>query len=248
MPLHSHDDSASGTPLPDATRRRALTALGTAAAGAVADCLRDGDVTTTDSRGTDPPRNPRLSGPVFTLRTSFHPVISRSLSSIVNPNMSEFTDPAVGHSADAQAYQFLDNIAYVRVSGAETDGRTSVVEMHQPEGHVTPQHVHEETDETLHVVEGEITAFRGDSTETVTAGGTIVLPRGQEHALVAEEPSVVLVQNTPAGFGEFVTAVGEPVEDDTVPTPPPSDESIHRVRELGPEHGIEIVGPPPREH
>ncbi|MFB6191694.1 MAG: cupin domain-containing protein [Haloarculaceae archaeon] len=159
--------------------------------------------------------------------------------------MSDFTEPAVGHREDAPTYQFLDNLAYIVVPGDDTAGRRSVVEMHQPEGHTTPMHVHEETDETLHVLEGAITAHVADTSSQVTAGGTVVLPRGEPHALVADEPSVVLVSNTPAGFDEFVMAAGEPTDDETVPTPPPSDDAIQRVREAAPEHGIELVGPPP---
>jgi len=138
-----------------------------------------------------------------------------------------------------------DNVAYIVVTGDQTDGRRCVVEMHQPEGHMTPMHVHEETDETLHVLEGGLTTHVGETTREVTAGGTVVLPRGEPHALVADEPSVVLVSNSPAGFDEFVIAAGEPTDDERVPTPPPSDDAIQRVREVAPEHGIEIVGPPP---
>ncbi|MFB6149565.1 MAG: cupin domain-containing protein [Halobacteriales archaeon] len=159
--------------------------------------------------------------------------------------MSEFTAPAVGHRDDAPTYQFLDNLAYIVVTGDQTDGRRSVVEMHQPAGHKTPEHIHEDTDETLHVLEGALTAHMGDTTRQVTAGGTVVLPRGKKHALVVDEPSIVLVSNTPAGFDEFVMAAGEPTDDETVPTPPPSEDAIQRVRDVAPEHGIEIVGPPP---
>ena len=162
--------------------------------------------------------------------------------------MSAFTEPAVGHRETEQAYRFLDNIVYVHATGDDTDGRQSVVEMHQPEGHVTPEHVHEETDEMLHVVEGSLTTYMDGTTREVTAGGTIVLPRGEPHALVAEEPSVVLVVTTPSGFGEFVIAAGEPTDDETVPTPPPSDEAVGRVHDVAPDHGIEIVGPPPVDH
>lgn len=85
----------------------------------------------------------------------------------------------------------------------------------------------------------------GETTQEVTAGGTVVLPRGEPHALVADEPSVVLVLNSPAGFDEFVAAAGELTDDETVPSPPPSEKAIERVREVAPEHGIEFVGPPP---
>lgn len=40
---------------------------------------------------------------------------------------------------------------------------------------------------------------------------------------------------------EFMTAAGELMYYETVPSPPLSDEAIERVRELAQEHGIEII-------
>lgn len=159
--------------------------------------------------------------------------------------MATFSTPAIG-GADGQAYRFLDTLAYVRVPGTATDGRLSVVDLRMREGHTTPMHVHEDADEAFHVLEGELTAHRPDGTNTVTAGESVVLPRGEPHAVVVESQARAVVSTTPAGFDEFVTAVGEPTDDETVPTEPPSEAAIDRVEELGPEHGISIRGPPPR--
>jgi quercetin dioxygenase-like cupin family protein len=159
--------------------------------------------------------------------------------------MSGFTEPAVGRRDGTIPYRFLDTLSYVRVAGDETNGRCSVVEMHLRDGHAPPMHVHGNADETLHVLEGAVTAHTAESTHSVTAGGTVVLPQGEKHSLVADEQSVVLASTTPAGFDEFVTAVGEPVSDEAVPTEPPSEEAIGRVNDLAADHDIEIVGPPP---
>lgn len=159
--------------------------------------------------------------------------------------MSGFTEPAVGRRDGTTGYRFLDTLSYVRVAGAETNGRCSVVEMHLRDGHAPPMHVHENADETIHVLEGAVTAHTAESAHPVTAGGTVVLPQGEKHSLVADEQSVVLASTTPAGFDEFVTAVGEPVSDETVPAAPPSEEAIGRVNDLAADHDIEIVGPPP---
>lgn len=159
--------------------------------------------------------------------------------------MSTFVDPATGSSDDAQPYRFLDTLSYVRVSGASTDGRRSVVEMRLREGHAPPMHVHEDADETIHVLDGTVAVHTPEGSRSVAAGGSAVLPRGEPHSLRAEERSTVLVATSPAGFEEFVTAVGEPADDAVVPTTPPTEEAIGRVSELAGEHGIEIVGPPP---
>jgi quercetin dioxygenase-like cupin family protein len=160
-------------------------------------------------------------------------------------HVSDFTEPAVGRRAETTAYRFLDTLSYVQVPGSATDGRVSVVEMHLRAGHAPPMHVHEDADETIHVLDGVVTAHTADGTRSLTAGDSVVLPQGEEHSLTADEASTVLTSTTPAGFDEFVTAVGEPADDETVPTSPPSEDAIGRVNALAGDHGIEIVGPPP---
>lgn len=159
--------------------------------------------------------------------------------------MTEFIQPIVGRRTETDSYRFLDTLTHVHISAEETDGRCSVVEMRLREGHAPPMHIHQKADETVHVLDGMVTAHTPEETYTVTADETAVLPRGQEHSLVADEQSVVLITTTPGGFDEFVTAVGEPTDDEVVPTEPPSEEAIGRVTNLAAEHNIEIVGPPP---
>lgn len=159
--------------------------------------------------------------------------------------MTEFDTPAVGRSEESEAYQFLDTLSYVRVSGSETDGRTSVVEMRMRAGHATPMHVHEETDETFHVLDGRLVAHTEGGERELTAGESAVMPRGQPHGLVVPEETTAIVTTTPAGFDEFVTAVGERMSEPSVPDSPPPERMIERVERLGPEYGIQIVGPPP---
>nr|WP_303651830.1 cupin domain-containing protein [Halovenus rubra] len=117
--------------------------------------------------------------------------------------------------------------------------------MHLREGHAPPMHVHKNADETVIVLDGAVTAHTAEGTYSVTAGETVVLPKEQKHSLVADKQSVVLTSTAPAGFDTFVTAVGEPTDDETVPTEPPSKEAIGRVNALADEHNIKITGPPP---
>lgn len=159
--------------------------------------------------------------------------------------MSEFTEPAVSRAEGRTGYRFLDTLSYVRVPGDRTDGRCSVVEMHLPAGHAPPMHVHEQADETIHVVDGTVTVHTAETTDVVPAGNTVVLPQDEQHSLVADERSVIVATTTPAGFGAFVTAVGTPTDAETPPSEPPSEAAIQRLNRLASQHGIEIVGPPP---
>ena len=159
--------------------------------------------------------------------------------------MTAFDTPAVGHSTKTQAIRFLDTLSFVRVAGAETDGRQSVVEMRLREDHAPPLHVHDDADETIHVVDGEVAVHTTEETRHLEAGSSVVLPRGEPHSLHALTQATIVASTSPAGFEAFVTAVGEPTDERTVPTEPPTDAAIGRVNELAAEHDIRIVGPPP---
>ncbi|PSQ57462.1 MAG: hypothetical protein BRD23_08495 [Halobacteriales archaeon SW_9_67_25] len=159
--------------------------------------------------------------------------------------MPSFEVPVTGDKTDTRPIQFLDTLSFVHVASEETDGQWSVVEMQLREGHVPPLHVHEDADEMIHVVDGTVHVHTEDEREELTADSSVVLPRGEPHSIHAVTEATIIAAASPGGFDEFVTAVGEPSDDRTLPTDPPSQTAIGRVNELAPEHNIRIVGPPP---
>jgi len=158
--------------------------------------------------------------------------------------VTAFTEPVVGES-DGQWYEFLDTVARVRVPSSATDGAVSITEMRARAGHATPMHRHEQTDEAIDVVEGRLTVHTEAGTHTVATGESVVLPAGERHSLVADTQTEFVVTATPGSFDEFVVAAGEPVAEPSVPSEPPSEAAIGRVDECAPDHGVEILGPPP---
>lgn len=42
-----------------------------------------------------------------------------------------------------------------------------------------------------------------------------------------------------------IISVGEPIENETVPANPPSEEAVGRVNALAEDHNIEMIGPSP---
>lgn len=158
--------------------------------------------------------------------------------------MAEFSQPVISDSG-RQAYQFLDTLTYVRVPSTATDGRLSVVEMHLRPGHAPPMHVHTDAEETIHVLDGQVTAHTATDSHTVDAGQSVVLPSSEPHSIVAETQAEILATTLPGGFDEFVRAVGESVDEEVIPANPPSEAAIGRVNTHASEHGITIVGPPP---
>lgn len=161
--------------------------------------------------------------------------------------MTEFTTPVTGASEESTPIQFLDSLAFVRVSGDQTDGRVDVVDVEFAAGHETPMHVHEGSDETIHVIEGQITVHGADGTQTVTDDESVVVPRGEPHALVVNERSSTVITTTPAGFGEVVRALGEPADQPTLPDEPMTPADVERIERVVPEYGITITGPPPTD-
>ena len=139
---------------------------------------------------------------------------------------------------------FIDGLAHVRVSGEETDGRYTVLEILVPEGDMPPLHVHHEEDEVFHILEGEVTLFLPGREVSLAAGDTFRAPRGIPHTYRVESRSARwLVFCAPARFDAFVRAISEPA---------PAAELPPRGRPLDPEvlaaeaarQGIELLGPP----
>jgi len=143
------------------------------------------------------------------------------------------------------AIWFLDNLAHIRVSGDETEGRLALVEASARRGHMPPLHVHHEDDETFILLEGEISLYAGDSlVGLATPGESALAPKDVPHTFrVESETARWLVAATPAGFERFVTAVGVPADEAVIPSDPvlPSPESL---AETAAEFGIELLGPP----
>ena len=105
-----------------------------------------------------------------------------------------------------------------KIDGADTGGALSVVEHPFEVGALVPPHVHTLEDEFSIVLEGEI-GFRSEDQEVVLgAGGYIIKPRGEVHAMwnAGTTPARMIEIISPAGFERFfrdlvgMTKVGPP--------------------------------------
>src|ERR1700722_3834377 len=70
----------------------------------------------------------------------------------------------------------------IHVPGSETNNSYSVTEFLSSPGSSTSIHLHEREDEYLLVLEGMVRVLSGDKTFQATAGTTVSLPRGIQHA------------------------------------------------------------------
>lgn len=139
---------------------------------------------------------------------------------------------------------FFVNLAHVRVTPEESDGRLGIVELVGTRGEMPPLHVHHREDETFVVLDGEMTLFLPGASMTVRAGEVGFAPRGVPHAYRVESDTARwLAVSTPGGFASFVEAASTPAEEDALP---PADRPVdmERLMAAAEAHGIEIIAPP----
>lgn len=128
-------------------------------------------------------------------------------------------------------------------TGEDTGGAYSLFEaLVPPKDPGPPPHLHRDEDEAFYVLEGEFSISLGGEEFRAKPGDFISLPRGIRHSFRSDSDVVgrMLVIVSPSGFEKFFDAVGEPVEDETVLPPPPSEEHIRKVIEEAPRFGIEL--------
>jgi quercetin dioxygenase-like cupin family protein len=120
------------------------------------------------------------------------------------------------------------------VDGADTGGRFALIETYAPACHAgPPPHMHEDAEETFHILDGAVKVMVAGQTTIARAGDTLIVPRGVLHTF--SNPFLTacrfLVQLSPAGFERFFTEIGvPPVSPIDLMTPPqvspPSPEQL----------------------
>lgn len=132
----------------------------------------------------------------------------------------------------------------LKATESETDGAFLLLEDQMVRGKMTPLHVHENEDETLYVLDGEILVHVDGNEHRVGKHGVVVVPRGIPHAfLVTSETARALVLLVPGNGEAFYRAASRPAAADSDASGPVDFE---RVREAAERTGvIKIIGPPP---
>ena len=128
------------------------------------------------------------------------------------------------------------------LSGEQTAGQFCLLENKSGGNTRTPIHVHANDDETVYVIEGELTAVIDGRPRRLAAGESIFLPRGIPHQLVnmSGNPNRYILIGTPALFDRFVEEGGRELRPDEV-VGPPTPEEIERLHEAAPRFGITLL-------
>ncbi|MBV8629904.1 MAG: cupin domain-containing protein [Silvibacterium sp.] len=134
----------------------------------------------------------------------------------------------------------------ILLSGADTDGRYCLIDMHVPPGGGPPPHRHD-FEETFILLEGEVEAtFRGEK-RTVRGGQTIHIPANAPHQFhnSSSKPARMDCICSPAGQEEFFREVGVPVAGRATPPPKPDEKQqaalAKKAKELAPKYRTELL-------
>src|SRR3712207_586678 len=112
--------------------------------------------------------------------------------------------PFAQHHGGGERLEFWGTTIVVRASADTTGGAFTLFEEETPILD-TSRHVHRETDELYHVLEGEHVFVCGDEELTVGPGGTVFLPHGVPHAHRRAVPRTgpLLCATSPPGLVGF---------------------------------------------
>ena len=149
-------------------------------------------------------------------------------------------------STNAQHLAVVGDTYTILLSGMDTAGRYTLIDMHVPPGGGPPPHRHD-FEETFVLLDGELQAtFRGEK-HTVRAGETIHIPANAPHQFnnASSKPVRMLCICSPAGQEEFFKEIGTVVATRTTPSPQ-LDEALgsaffKKVIELAPRYRTELL-------
>jgi quercetin dioxygenase-like cupin family protein len=145
---------------------------------------------------------------------------------------------------------FLNHLATVKVGAGQSDSGLTLVEFLAPRGFGPPLHVHREEDELMYVLHGEIRIdLAPDESTVVSDGAAVSLPHGVPHTwqVLSENARFLTVNAGRSGqpsFDQFVAALGTPTDPSNLPDPVTIDAA--EVARVCADHGIDVLGPPPR--
>ncbi len=149
-------------------------------------------------------------------------------------------DPTLLHLAIGEStYTIL-------ISGAQTAGRYSLIDMSVPAAGGPPPHRHT-FEEMFHVLEGELEVTVRGETVVARPGQTVNIPALAPHAFrnLADTTARILCLVAPAGLEDYFATFGDPVRSRTSPPPTLSDAELATRREragaLAGQFGIELV-------
>jgi quercetin dioxygenase-like cupin family protein len=134
----------------------------------------------------------------------------------------------------------------ILLSGRDTVGRYTLIDMHVPPGGGPPPHRHD-FEEMFSIIDGEIElTFRGQ-TSTARTGDTVNIPANAPHVFrnASDRPARMLCLCAPAGQEDFFREIGVPLAHRTQ-APPPLDADaqaafVTKATALAPKYRTQLL-------
>jgi quercetin dioxygenase-like cupin family protein len=151
------------------------------------------------------------------------------------------------HNIDsAPAYWWLDTLWIVLAEAKDTGSRCSMMEELAWKDSGPGPHKHTWSDETIYMLDGEITFLVGDDIKTARTGDFLMVPRNTRHAFrVTSETARFLNGYTPASFEAALVEFATPATE-RVLQPKNASATIKMTPELVSRYGMDMLpGPDP---
>jgi mannose-6-phosphate isomerase-like protein (cupin superfamily) len=108
----------------------------------------------------------------------------------------------------------MGNIYRLIITGAETEGRFSIMEAFINPGDGAPFHLHHREDESFLITEGEMVFYDGENKIVAKTGTFVMCPPGSKRAFRNESSTKVkmIIFYTPPGIEEMIRLDGKVIE------------------------------------
>ncbi|HEV2924336.1 MAG TPA: cupin domain-containing protein [Solirubrobacteraceae bacterium] len=152
------------------------------------------------------------------------------------------SEPIVSSRGEGDAVWMLGGRYEVKVSGEQTNGAQTVMEMWMPAGMGPPLHTHPGT-ESVYVLEGKLRYRIGEETHDGGPGSFFHIPAGTVECFEPTEELRVLVTYTPGGIDRFFAEAGEPARSPGLPPAPEGPPDLERLTSIAARYGMDIQQP-----
>ena len=137
---------------------------------------------------------------------------------------------------DAASARRTQKSANILIAGGASGGQFAIVETHAAYGADPPCHLHSREDEVVYVLAGRALVQVGEFVNSVGAGECLYLPRGCEHAILAESPEARLLLITlPAGIEGYYRELAFTSDAEAA--------DVERLIAIAARYGLTITGP-----
>ena len=157
-----------------------------------------------------------------------------------DPQQTRLVEATIVNGGEGKVIEFPLHPTNRLADANSNSAGMSFFELHIPAGKAgAPPHIHTHEDEFFYVRQGTPTFMAGDTQQTLSPGGFVMLPRGGFHGFwnAGDEDAIVLVGTSSGKFDDFFDSVALEVAANENLSPP---EVIEVVVRLGAERGMTI--------